>query len=73
MTKDVLDAPRTDHGQVDDQRSRQQRIALNREVIALLDSWLEGDEEDEREQHETLEALKRAIDEDRPLGLKLFS
>jgi hypothetical protein len=55
-----------------DEERRQRQIELNRPIIALLDSWLEGDEEDEREQRETLKALKRGIDEVRPPGLKLF-
>ena len=56
-----------------EEERRQRQIELNQPIIALLDSWLEGDEDDEREQRETLEALRRGIDEVRPPGLKLFS
>jgi hypothetical protein len=62
----------TDEELTEEER-RQRQIELNKPVIALLQSWLEGDEEDEREQRETLEALKRGIDELRPPGLKLFT
>lgn len=40
------------------------------EAIALLRSWVE--EGDEEEQRETGEYLKRALDENRPEGQKLF-
>jgi hypothetical protein len=39
-------------------------------AIQLLNSWLEGDE---REQKETWLFLKHALDEDRPSKRKLFS
>jgi predicted DNA-binding antitoxin AbrB/MazE fold protein len=39
-------------------------------AIQLLNSWLEGDEQ---EQKETWLFLKRALDEDRPSNRKLFS
>jgi hypothetical protein len=42
------------------------------EAIRLLQSWREGDEEDRREQEETWEFLRRALDEDRPSHRKLF-
>ncbi len=41
-------------------------------AIRLLQSWREGDKEDRREQQETWEFLKRALDEDRPSHRKLF-
>ena len=56
-----------------EEERRQRQIELNQPIIALLDSWAEGDEDDEREQRETFEALKRGIDELRPPSLKLFS
>ena len=34
-------------------------------VIDLLDSWLDGDEDDARDQRETWELLKKALNEDR--------
>jgi hypothetical protein len=51
-----------------DQRIKQ--IQRNIPAIHLLRSWCEGDEE---EQHETLEYLKRTLDEDRLSDRKLFS
>lgn len=38
--------------------------------MLLLESWFD---EDEQEQHDTLEALKKALDEDRPSDRKLFA
>ncbi len=42
------------------------------DAIRLLQSWREGGEADGREQQETWEFLKRALDEDRPSHRKLF-
>jgi hypothetical protein len=39
-------------------------------LAELLDEWMRGDETDQRE---TFEFLRRALDEDRPEGYKLFS
>jgi hypothetical protein len=39
-------------------------------LAKLLDEWMHGDQ---TEQHETFEVLRRALDEDRPEGYKLFS
>ncbi|MEA2524849.1 MAG: hypothetical protein QOF73_2076 [Thermomicrobiales bacterium] len=52
---------------------RQRQSELNREVVALHQSWLEDDEESEEEQREALEALKRGIDEHRTSGNKIFA
>ena len=49
----------------DEERRRQQQEAMRR----VLDSFLEGDPE---EQGETWESLKKALDEDRPSYRKLF-
>ena len=38
-------------------------------VARLLDDWMRGDE---AEQRDTFEFLRRALDEDRPEGYKLF-
>jgi hypothetical protein len=38
-------------------------------VAAVLDEWMDGDAE---EQRETFELLQRSLDEDRPEGIKLF-
>lgn len=38
-------------------------------LAALLDEWMQGDAE---EQRETFEALRKGLDEDRPEGYKLF-
>ena len=47
------------------------QIEHNQGLITLLDSWAEGSEEDQAEQRETWEYLKKALDEvrlsDRPL------
>jgi hypothetical protein len=39
-------------------------------LARLLDEWMRGDE---TEQRETVEVLRRSLDEDRPDGYKLFS
>jgi hypothetical protein len=39
-------------------------------LAKLLEEWTQGDE---TEQRETFEYLRRALDEDRPPGYKLFS
>jgi hypothetical protein len=44
-----------------------------RRIHETLMSFLEGDEEDAREQVETLEYLKKALDENRHSTRKLFS
>ncbi|CAA9238427.1 MAG: hypothetical protein AVDCRST_MAG77-1387 [uncultured Chloroflexi bacterium] len=41
-------------------------------AIQLLRSWREGDEEDLRDQRETGEFLRKALDEDRPGYRKFF-
>lgn len=47
-----------------------ERERSNQAVFRLLANWCEPGEE--HEQRETLEELKRALDEDRPSGRKLF-
>ena len=42
------------------------RLAL----VVLLDEWMQGDA---AEQQETFEVLRRSLDQDRPVGYKLFS
>lgn len=39
-------------------------------LVHLLEVWMHGDQ---AEQRETFEVLRHALDEDRPLGYKLFS
>jgi iron only hydrogenase large subunit-like protein len=39
-------------------------------LAELFDEWLHGDE---AEQRETFETLRRSLDDDRPVGYKLFS
>ncbi len=41
-------------------------------TIAWLRARCDGDAEDQQEQRETWEYLKKALDEDRPAGFKLF-
>ena len=48
----------------------EERARKNAAAIAVLRSFLEGDE---REQRETFEFLKKALDEDRPSYRKLFA
>jgi len=48
------------------ERSFMDTVALAR----LLDGWMHGDQ---NEQRETFEALRRALDENRPAGYKLFA
>ena len=57
----------TEHnlGTIDAWHAVQEKTSLSR----LIESWLEGDEQ---EQHDTLEALKKALDEDRLSERKLF-
>lgn len=45
---------------------------VNQALIDLLDSWLAVDEEGAREQRETMQYLRKALDENRPPGYKLF-
>jgi len=59
--------------EVEEERRRRQ-IEKNRPLIALLESWAEGDDQESvQEQREALEWLMRALDEDRPSNRKLFS
>jgi len=41
-------------------------------AIALLRSWREGDEADEQEQRETMEILRKALNEGRLPGYERF-
>jgi hypothetical protein len=50
---------------VTNEERRQRQIELNRPLSALLDSWLQEDDESPEEQRRTLEALMRGIDENR--------
>ncbi len=47
-----------------------ERARRNRHALAVLDSFLDDDAE---EQRETLESLAHSLDEDRPAGFRLFS
>ena len=51
---------------------RQEQIKRNQALIEMLDEWSQGDEQDQEEQRETWELLKRLLDEDRPSSRKLF-
>lgn len=55
-----------------DAEERERQIAQNQSLIALLDSWINADEEEIQDQKETWEFLKKALDEDRPSYRKLF-
>lgn len=67
MQNPRLDRPETEA------RRRQRQIETNRPLSALLDSWLEDDDETPEEQRIALEALMRGIDDNRPDGARLFS
>lgn len=55
----------------EEQRKRMlRRMLRNQAVIDLLNAW---EREDAEEQRETLDFLKKALDEDRPSQRKLFS
>ena len=65
-------APPSPVDEAEEERRRLQ-IEKNQAAIALLDSWLNEDDPDIiREQRETWEFLKQALDEDRPAYRKLF-
>jgi hypothetical protein len=51
---------------------RQEQIRRNQGLIDLLDEWSRGDPDDQEEQRETWELLKRYLDEDRLSYRKLF-
>ncbi len=55
-----------------EQDARTEQIQRNQAAIQLLESWCNVGEEDAREQRETFEYLKRALDEDRLSNRKLF-
>jgi hypothetical protein len=70
----VMNSPATASDDVlsfDERRRR--RIEFSRPAVALLQSWLEDDEESEEEQRAGLEELKRAIDSHRPPDQRVFS
>lgn len=48
------------------------RPPLKQTAIDILASWCDGDAEDEREQRETMQYLRKALDERRRPGYKLF-
>ena len=52
------------------QESRISRRPDPSALARLLNEWMHGDE---AEQRETFEVLRRALDEERPAGYKLFS
>ncbi len=62
------------HDLTDEEREarRQEQIRRNQALIELLDEWAHGTAEDQDEQRETWELLKRALDEDRLSSRKLF-
>ena len=54
-------------------RTIEEQQERNAQAIALLQSWAHASEEEVAEQRETFEALKAALDEDRPFPQrKLF-
>jgi hypothetical protein len=53
-----------------DEAILEERERPNQAVLRLLANWSEPGEE--QEQREALDELKRALDEDRPSGRKLF-
>jgi hypothetical protein len=61
-----------DEATMSDEERHQRQILKNQEAIAQLNSWAEATEEEIREQKETWEFLRRALDEDRLSSRKLF-
>ena len=62
------ETPRTnDTTDVQDEeaRARKEQRRKNQAAIELLESWATGDDEDERDQRETWEFLRTALNEDR--------
>ncbi len=61
---------------IDEDEAQRRRIAARQSLIALLDEWIaEGEnatEEERRIAEQEWEELKRALDEDRLPGNKLF-
>ena len=51
---------------------RQEQVRRNQPIIDLLNEWSHGDEQDQEEQRETWDLVKRLLDEDRPSYRKLF-
>lgn len=51
---------------------RQEQARQNQALIEMLNEWAQGDDQDQEEQRETWELLKRLLDEDRPSTRKLF-
>lgn len=59
-----------DASQQVEERRRRAQIERNQALIALLNMW---EQEDPKEQRETLDLLMRSLDEDRPSSRKLFT
>jgi hypothetical protein len=59
--------------QDDAKQARRHQAQANQGLIELLNSWANPTDEERQEQAETWEYLKRAIDEDRPDGAKLYA
>jgi hypothetical protein len=57
---------------VEDLRTADGKRPDPKRAIALLESWLEGDEEDLKEQQETMALLRKALNEGRRPGYELF-
>lgn len=73
MTSMTNPAPADDREVSTTEKERRRRqIEKNQGLIALLDSWLDADEEEIQEQKDTWEFLRQALDEDRPSYRKLF-
>lgn len=51
---------------------RLEQIQRNQALIELLNGWAEGEPDEQEEQRETWELLKRALDEDRSSYRKIF-
>ncbi len=64
----------TAHGLTEEEREtrRQEQVRRNQPLVDLLNEWSHGDEQDQEEQQETWELVKRLLDEDRPSYRKLF-
>jgi hypothetical protein len=68
----MSDSAMSTEPKVDIEEQRRRQMEFSRPAIALLQSWLEDENETVEEQREALFTLIRAIDEDRGPDSKLF-
>ncbi len=73
LTLNLLDL---DEDGLSEEEARRRRIERNKPLVALIQSWIDeaenATEEERRQAAEDWDELKRALDEHRNLGSKLF-